>query len=193
MAMTNKGMQNDGRRASVILVEDRANGSAVIEELRSDPDFGADVIAIEPSGGKEARAHAAGATVEAGNVYLPEDSPWLATFLRTAAAFPAVRHDDDIDAMTQFLNWRRARGQGELGLISLLKDIGQGLRDAFGRLIKSTPKATAPGPAAQPQPLPQASSRPQPHGVPPCPACGSKSTIWLPCGLFGKPMVVHCK
>ncbi len=69
-----KAMQRNGRRASTILIEDKANGSAIIEELKKDPDFGAAVIAIEPEGGKESRAHAASTDVEAGNVHLPEDA-----------------------------------------------------------------------------------------------------------------------
>jgi predicted phage terminase large subunit-like protein len=123
-----KAMQQHGRPASTILIEDKANGSAVIEELKSDPDFGAAVIAIEPSGGKESRAHAASTDCEAGSVYLAEDAEWLASFLRTAAAFPAVKHDDDIDAMTQFLNWRRSRSLS-LGVVDYFKRVAAGLYD----------------------------------------------------------------
>ena len=134
-----KAMNNEGLRASVILIEDRANGSAVIEELRSDDFFGASVIAIEPEGGKESRAYAASADAEAGNVYLPEDAPWLAGFLRTAAAFPRVAHDDDIDSLTQFLNWRRLRSQGILGVIENLKRIAAGGKDALEKLFARKP------------------------------------------------------
>jgi predicted phage terminase large subunit-like protein len=179
-----RAIQNEGLRASVVLVEDKANGSAVIEELRAG-DFGADVIAVEPAGGKEARAHAASATVEAKNVFLPEDAPWLAEFLRVTAAFPVVRHDDDVDAMTQFLNWRRGRNQGELGVLELMKrrakEIAEGIRDAFGELIRK------PRPEAQPE----AGEEPQQtrvdgfavwlrtHRAPKCRACGNASTNYI--------------
>ena len=103
-----KAMNAYGRRASVILIEDKANGSAVIEELRRE-DLGASVIAVNPEGGKESRAYAASVDCEAGNVFLPEEAPWLSEFLHVAAHFPAVKHDDCIDAMTQFLNWRRTK------------------------------------------------------------------------------------
>jgi predicted phage terminase large subunit-like protein len=86
----------------------RANGSAVIEELRRE-DLGAALIAVNPEGGKESRAFAASADVEAGNVYLPEDAPWLSEFLHVHTNFPAVKHDDCVDSATQFLNWRRTR------------------------------------------------------------------------------------
>jgi len=97
-----------GLRANVILIEDKANGSAVIEELRRE-DLGAALIAVNPEGGKESRAFAASADVEAGNVYLPEDAPWLSEFLHVHTNFPAVKHDDCVDSATQFLNWRRTR------------------------------------------------------------------------------------
>jgi predicted phage terminase large subunit-like protein len=131
-----KAMQQHGRPASTILIEDKANGSAVIEELKGDPDFGAAVIAIEPSGGKESRAHAASTDCEAGSVYLAEDGEWLASFLRTAAAFPAVKHDDDIDAMTQFLNWRRTRSLS-LTLVDYYKSLASGTRKLYDRAQKA--------------------------------------------------------
>jgi hypothetical protein len=72
-----------------------------------DTDLGTSVIAVNPEGGKESRAHAASADCEAENVFLPEDAPWLSELLHVAAHFPTVKHDDCIDAMTQYLNWRR--------------------------------------------------------------------------------------
>ncbi len=82
-------LQQDGRHASVILGEDKANGSAIIEELKAD-DFGASVIAINPEGGKGiARLCRVGRLREAAALCsCPEDADWLAGFLRTAAAFP---------------------------------------------------------------------------------------------------------
>ena len=88
------------------LVEDKANGTAVIDTLRSEIPG---LIAVEPEGGKEARAHAVSAFVEAHNVYLPADAPWVPGFIEEAAAFPNGAHDDQVDAMTQALNYIRGR------------------------------------------------------------------------------------
>jgi predicted phage terminase large subunit-like protein len=94
----------DEFRPSAILVEDKANGSAIIEELsREIPG----VIAINPEGGKIARAWAASPTVEAGGVYLPAHDFGAEEVIEEAAAFPNGRHDDDVDALTQALNWQR--------------------------------------------------------------------------------------
>jgi predicted phage terminase large subunit-like protein len=51
-----------------ILIEDAANGPAVITALRRGI---AGLVAVRPEGGKEARAHAVSPQIESGNVHLP--------------------------------------------------------------------------------------------------------------------------
>nr|WP_133309152.1 phage terminase large subunit [Aeribacillus pallidus] len=84
-------------------IEDKANGSAVIQTLQHEI---SGIVPVEPEGGKEARANAVSPFVEAGNVYLPHPNicPWVNDFLEEAAAFPNGKHDDMVDAMTQALN-----------------------------------------------------------------------------------------
>jgi len=82
------------------LVEDKANGSAVIDTLRREIPG---IVAVEPRGGKEVRAQAVTAQIEAGNVFLPQNAPWLGDFIEECAAFPNGAHDDQVDAMTQYL------------------------------------------------------------------------------------------
>jgi predicted phage terminase large subunit-like protein len=94
------------------LVEDKANGSAIISELSLKY---TGIIAINPEGGKVSRAHAVSPDVEAHNVYLPKTA-WAQDVIDEAAAFPNAANDDDVDAMTQALNWRRQHRLG-LGLI----------------------------------------------------------------------------
>ncbi len=88
--------------ATLKLVEDKANGPAVISELRSKI---TGLVAVEPEGGKEARAFAVSPTIESKNVYLPHPliAPWVDELINRAASFPKTAHDDDIDAMTQAL------------------------------------------------------------------------------------------
>jgi predicted phage terminase large subunit-like protein len=95
----------DEFKPSATLIEDKANGSAVIEELSREVPG---VIAINPEGGKVARAWAAQPTVEAGGMFLPVAVEHQAIqVVDEAAEFPNGKHDDDVDAMTQFLNWIR--------------------------------------------------------------------------------------
>ncbi len=90
--------------ASAILIEEAANGAAVVASLRHDI---AGIIPIKPSGGKEARVNACAPAIEAGNVYLPHPLMpgfgWVQAFIDECAAFPNAAHDDQVDAMSQAL------------------------------------------------------------------------------------------
>lgn len=90
-------------QATLKLVEDKANGSAVISMLGRTV---GGIVPVEPDGGKEARAAAVSPLVEAGNVWLPssELAPWSDEVIEEAAGFPTAAHDDDVDALTQALN-----------------------------------------------------------------------------------------
>jgi predicted phage terminase large subunit-like protein len=85
------------------LVEDRANGPAVIASLQHDL---CGLIAVNPEGGKFARASAVSPQIEAGNVYLPHPDlvPWVEGLIEECAGFPFAAHDDQVDALTQALN-----------------------------------------------------------------------------------------
>lgn len=85
--------------ATAKLVEDKANGTAVIDMLRREIPG---IIPVEPQGGKEARAAAVSPLVEAGNVHLP-DTRWAKDLIEEAATFPNSPNDDQVDALTQAL------------------------------------------------------------------------------------------
>jgi predicted phage terminase large subunit-like protein len=100
--------------AHTVLIEDAANGPAIIDALHHKV---SGIIAVRPEGGKLSRAQAAQPRVEAGNVYLPNPRPqgrlipereWVDDFLDQLTAFPYGAHDDDVDAFTQLLvRWQR--------------------------------------------------------------------------------------
>lgn len=90
-------------QATLKLIEDKANGPAVIASLkRSVPG----IVPEEPQGSKEARVSAVSPLIESHNVHLPdvELAPWVDDFLEECAAFPSGKHDDQVDAMSQGLN-----------------------------------------------------------------------------------------
>ena len=82
------------------LIEDKANGSAIIQSLRQEI---MGIIPVEPKGGKEARVEAVSDIVEAGNVYLPRDKNFTWEFIDQCAEFPNGKHDDIVDCMSQCL------------------------------------------------------------------------------------------
>jgi predicted phage terminase large subunit-like protein len=88
-------------------IEDKANGSAIISVLRNKIDG---IIAVEPEGGKVARANAVSYLIESGNVFLPQDEPWIEEFVDEWSKFPNAEHDDEVDCGTQALNKLRRVG-----------------------------------------------------------------------------------
>ena len=98
-------------QATSKLVEDKANGPALIATLKGEIPG---IVAIQPDGTKVARANAVSWLVEAGNVFLPDASlaPWIGGFVEECAAFPKGAYDDQVDACAQalkalFLGWEQ--------------------------------------------------------------------------------------
>ena len=85
-----------------ILIEDKANGSAIIQTLRSE--F-IGVIAVNPKGGKVARVNAISPAIESGNVYIPHGELWAEALVDQFTAFPAGKHDDMVDSASQALSF----------------------------------------------------------------------------------------
>lgn len=90
-------------QATLKIVEDKANGTAVINALRR---IVVGIVPESPTESKEARASAVSPLAEAGNVHLPtpELAPWIGDLIEEAAAFPNGAHDDQVDTLTQALN-----------------------------------------------------------------------------------------
>ncbi len=88
-------------RAMAVLIEDKANGSAIISVLQKEMFC----IPVTPKGGKEARVNAVAPAIESGHVYLPEGEAWAADFVDQFTAFPAGKHDDMVDSATQALSY----------------------------------------------------------------------------------------
>jgi predicted phage terminase large subunit-like protein len=93
-------------QATTIVIEDAGPGQNLLQDLRHDPPTGMTYpIGKKPEGSKAERMAAQSAKIEAGHLNLCKDAPWLAEFLTEVLAFPAGRHDDQVDALSQFLHW----------------------------------------------------------------------------------------
>lgn len=104
-------------RPSAILIEDKGSGTSLIQELKSETSL--PIIAIEPEGDKETRMFTASSSYEAGLVHHPEAAPWLIDFEIELTTFPLAPHKDQVDSVSQFLNWIRT-WQGQI------KSVGSG-------------------------------------------------------------------
>lgn len=92
-----------------ILIEDANSGKSLWQEFRSSGD--ARPIMCKPEGGKEERLIGITGQLEAGMLRLPEEAPWLDAFRKELRAFPYGKHDDQVDALSQFFNYTLLRGQ----------------------------------------------------------------------------------
>jgi predicted phage terminase large subunit-like protein len=101
--------EREGRKVSAILVEDKANGSAVIERLRRNLPG---VVAVNPEGGKLARFMAAAPEWEAGDWYVDRNAAWTEPLIQQLTTFPNAAHDDMADMMSQASIWLQTRTGG---------------------------------------------------------------------------------
>lgn len=134
--------------ARVILVEDAANGPAVVNVLQKEI---RGILAVTPEGGKNSRAAAVEPQVEAGQVLLPRprfadgqrriEYTWVEDFVDQCSLFPKGEHDDDVDALTQALVYLQKRPVSQVSASQILAigrksnsghDDDHGHRDGYG-------------------------------------------------------------
>jgi predicted phage terminase large subunit-like protein len=112
--------QSDLFNLTVILIEDKASGTQLIQDLL---DAGLSRITrYKPDGDKIMRLHAQTATIENGFVHLPETAHWLADYLHELTMFPAGRYDDQVDSTAQALAWTKIRPPG-WGIFEYYRDL----------------------------------------------------------------------
>lgn len=127
-------------RAHAILIEDKANGSAIISELQKEI---SGIIPINPEGGKMTRAQATSPVWESGSMMLPDptvfDVPWLADYQHNICTFPKAAHDDDMDATSQ-------------ALIYIRNKMGAGIMDFYRTQASQQKEAAAQSKGLPPKP-----------------------------------------
>ncbi|CAD7337184.1 hypothetical protein FIM10_06900 [Sphingomonadales bacterium 56] len=91
-------------RPDKMLIEDKGAGSGLIQTLRDD-NGGYPVIPYDPGQiDKVSRMRVQSHKIEGGLMFLPREAPWLEEFLNEVRRFPNGAHDDQIDAMSRFLD-----------------------------------------------------------------------------------------
>ena len=113
-------------RARFVLIEQAANGEAIIATLRQEMI----ILPVTPKGGKISRVNAVSPAIESGHVFLPDPgkAPWVADYIDQWTAFPNSRYDDMVDASSQALHamiyyrgdvWEREDKEPEIDLVRL--------------------------------------------------------------------------
>jgi len=79
--------------ANIVLVEDKASGSSLIQELRAEH---FSLVQAAP---------AQTAKIEGGFVLVPKEAHWLDTYLAELVTYPNSKNDDQVDSTVFALAW----------------------------------------------------------------------------------------
>jgi len=90
-------------QATVLLIEDKASGTQLIQDLIHEGVKG--VTKYTPEGDKKTRMLAQTGTLASGIVYIPKEAGWLEQYLHELLVFPNGKYDDQVDSTSQILDW----------------------------------------------------------------------------------------
>ena len=91
----------DREKPNEILIEDKASGQSLIQELQRNTRLPVKVIKVDSD--KISRVHTITPLIEAGKVIIPREKHWVKTFTDECEDFPNGEFDDIVDTMSQFL------------------------------------------------------------------------------------------
>jgi predicted phage terminase large subunit-like protein len=98
-------------RPSAILIEEAANGHALISAMK--PKYQRLVHEVTPKGSKTSRLRRHIDTILAQQIVLPENAAWRDEFVAEFVEFPHGEFADQVDAATQYLDWIGVNSQLE--------------------------------------------------------------------------------
>lgn len=90
--------------ADIVLIEHAGSGISMYQELRQ---IGFPARPVVPQGNKIERFEGVTGRIADGDLLIPRQAHFLAEFRREIMEFPAGSHDDQVDALSQFLSWVR--------------------------------------------------------------------------------------
>jgi predicted phage terminase large subunit-like protein len=93
--------------ATEILIEDQVSGTSLIQMAKRIGLQG--IVAMKPTADKASRMYNQTPKLEMGSLFLPKTASWLMGFVEEYLAFPKGKYDDQIDALSQFLERRYNR------------------------------------------------------------------------------------
>ena len=103
-----------------ILIEDKASGTQLIQELVNDGEHR--VKKYEPTMDKTMRMHSVTSTIENGFVHLPDKAAWLGEYMHELAGFPNGKYDDQADSTSQALDWfKQSSMDSQYGVLDYFK------------------------------------------------------------------------
>ena len=109
-------------KPNVILIEDKASGTQLIQDLRND---GLSKIkGVIPKGDKVMRMNAQTAQFDGGFVVLPLKAHWQDPYVTELTTFPKAKFDDQVDSTSQALAWIQTDGN-EPGILRYYRELAE--------------------------------------------------------------------
>jgi predicted phage terminase large subunit-like protein len=91
-------------KADLVIVEKAGAGLSVAQNIRNqNPRKHYWIQMIPPVGSKQDRASQQTPKFERGEIWLPNEAPWLRVFEDELLSFPQAKHDDQVDSVVQYL------------------------------------------------------------------------------------------
>lgn len=123
-------LRRDLPKPSAVLIEDKANGPAILDMLQKEVPG---LVAVNPEGGKVVRAQAVTPLYEAGTVFHPDPSDlvegvpvnsWVDDHEAELLKFPKGKNDDSVDSATQALNYLKHKASRFAAAMDQVKQQG---------------------------------------------------------------------
>lgn len=111
--------QAQKHKANIIIIEDKASGIQLIQDLRADGLCGLKPYDPGPGIDKQMRLYAVSAEFESGRARLPRTASWRDDYVREITGFPGTKYDDQVDSTTQALELLKTKVRSRLVLSRL--------------------------------------------------------------------------
>ncbi len=137
-------LQAEAFNASVVLIEDKASGTQLIQEL---VELGLHAVTrYQPQSDKVMRMHTQTAMIENGFLHLPKEAGWLPEYLYELSVFPNGKHDDRVDSTSQLARPAQAGRPRAPRHLPVLQGARPGAADRPARAIIGDGEAAGPPP-----------------------------------------------
>jgi len=106
--------QAQKHKADIVIIEDRASGTQLIQDLHADGVCGLEPYDPGPGIDKQMRLYAVSAEFESGRARLPRSAPWKEEYVREITGFPGTKYDDQVDSTSQALELLKTKVRSRL-------------------------------------------------------------------------------
>ena len=106
------------QQADLVLIEEAGSGISLLQQMKQQ---GLKCVGIKPHLDKETRLVSETAMIEAGYVSIPTEASWVAAFQHELVMFPNGKYDDQVDSLSQYLEYQRVRAKkgGKLTIVPI--------------------------------------------------------------------------